>query len=1166
MRTSLHALQRYINACANSSTRGQPGRAAAALLPLAVLGAFLLITPAARAGNILLNGNFNLPASGSPPTGWTGWTWGGGWANHENNAGVTYDGSYYLVAGGSSSAGGGFNQIVTGAPGLTYTLSVLSGADAWWLPYGEMRLFFYDSTGTNQLGPTVVKPTVDPAVYGQNYDIAHPWAPYSVTATAPPGTAQIKVEFAEPNGTGSVWFENADLEASIPYPVIANVTPDGTILMQVTNTLSFTASSGAAITNIQVLLNGLDVSSNLVVTGSATNKSITYSGLKTNQAYSGTITVKDANNLSASVPLLFDTFKPVFTWEAEDFDYSGGLYINSPVLSSTSAPGSYFGLLGTQGIDENDIGHSGGELYRTNDYMATGLSGDTPRQNYLTAQATDPAIQDYSVGYFDAGEWVNYTRSFPAGKFNIYVRLASGNSGVSTIYLDKVTGGQGTATQTTTPLGSFKYTGTGWGNYQYVPLVDTYGNMAAVDLNGVTTLRVTAGAGNMNFFLLVPAQLDKPVISNVYPDGSILMQVTNKLVFSASSASATIPTNGVHLTLNGVDVTSSLVIAGSSTSKSAIYTGLKTNMAYTAVVNVTDANGSSATSTIYFDTFQPSFVWEAEDWDFNKGQYINDPVPSSTWAGTSYFGQRGVQGVDENETGTDPANQYRSGDAMNAGICGDVPRQKFLNAKATDPNVQDWNVGYFDSGEWVNYTRNFPSGTYNLYARVANGNAGTATVYLDQVTSGQGTSVQGTLALGSFLFPAQGWNTYSYAPLLDRYGNYAELTLNGVATLRARAGGANMNFFMLAPPRTDLPRISNVYPDGTLELQATNVFRFTASNPTVPIYRTNISLVLNGVDVTSQLTISGSPSSWNVSMPLALNVGRYSAAITVRDANTNMAATTIYFDTFNPGNFTWEAEDFDFNDGQFIDNPVPTSGPADNSYFGLFSDIGVDFNYETMNPGTPYTNYMRYSLGIEVCGDYPPLAKYVTARVADPNVKDYNVGYWTSNSWANYTHTYPAGTYNVYGRMASGTGGSVQLDKVTGGPTTHLGQFNLPNWGWGVYSWWPLVDANGQLVTVSIGGTNTLRATTDGSANANRYMLVTPLAAVTSPRITATLTAGAVVLSFPTQPQHLYQVWGKNNLTDPTWSPVATLSGNGSVQSWSEPASQAHRFYRLAVQ
>jgi hypothetical protein len=195
-----------------------------------LLSAVVLTAGVANAQNLLLNGDFNSPNTGAWPDNWSGWSWGSGWANHENNAGVTYDGSYYIVAGGgnSGSGGGGFYQTVSAAGGVTYSLSALSGADAWWLPYGEMRLFFLDASST-ELG-SVVQPTVDPAVYGQNYDMAHPWAPYSVTATAPAGTTQIKVEFAAPNGTGSVWFENAVLEA-VPEPGTAGLLVLGSALL-----------------------------------------------------------------------------------------------------------------------------------------------------------------------------------------------------------------------------------------------------------------------------------------------------------------------------------------------------------------------------------------------------------------------------------------------------------------------------------------------------------------------------------------------------------------------------------------------------------------------------------------------------------------------------------------------------------------------------------------------------------------------------------------------------------------------------------------------------------------------------------------------------------------------------------------------------------------------
>jgi hypothetical protein len=54
-------------------------------------------------------------------------------------------------------------------------------------------------------------------VYGQNYDAPHPWSNYALTAVAPANTTQVKVEFAEPNGTGTVWFDNAVLTV-VPEP------------------------------------------------------------------------------------------------------------------------------------------------------------------------------------------------------------------------------------------------------------------------------------------------------------------------------------------------------------------------------------------------------------------------------------------------------------------------------------------------------------------------------------------------------------------------------------------------------------------------------------------------------------------------------------------------------------------------------------------------------------------------------------------------------------------------------------------------------------------------------------------------------------------------------------------------------------------------------------
>lgn len=185
-------------------------------LCLAIIGVMATL---ASAQNLLTNGDFSDPSSTAPPVAWSLWNYGGGWCNHQNNTSGTLDGpvpgEYYMADGGGSSAGGGEYQIVPANAGFTYTLTVESGAQAWWLPYGEMRMFFMDSN-TNQLVEDF-RSTVDPAVYGQNYDIPHPWTNYTLVATAPADTAFVKVELAEPNGTGTVWFDDAVLTA-IPEP------------------------------------------------------------------------------------------------------------------------------------------------------------------------------------------------------------------------------------------------------------------------------------------------------------------------------------------------------------------------------------------------------------------------------------------------------------------------------------------------------------------------------------------------------------------------------------------------------------------------------------------------------------------------------------------------------------------------------------------------------------------------------------------------------------------------------------------------------------------------------------------------------------------------------------------------------------------------------------
>ena len=182
----------------------------------AVCLAAIGLTVSGAHANLLLNGDFNNPNSVAAATNWSTWSYGGGWANHQNNTSGPLDGvdgSYYMACGGAGSAGGGVYQIVPGTAGAEYTLSVDAGAQAWWRPQGEMRLFFMDDASDvlSSTNPVIVNT-------GPGYDTGEPWANYSLSMLSPAGTTQVKVEFAmNGNDGGTVWFDNADLEV-VPEP------------------------------------------------------------------------------------------------------------------------------------------------------------------------------------------------------------------------------------------------------------------------------------------------------------------------------------------------------------------------------------------------------------------------------------------------------------------------------------------------------------------------------------------------------------------------------------------------------------------------------------------------------------------------------------------------------------------------------------------------------------------------------------------------------------------------------------------------------------------------------------------------------------------------------------------------------------------------------------
>ena len=1006
-------------------------------------------------------------------------------------------------------------------------------------------------------------------------------------------------------------------------PVVTSTYPDGTLLLQGTNVFTFSASSpvGNNITNVTLLLNGVNVSSQLTVvtngtSGTSSNLSFSYPNLQPNQGNTAVITLRDGLGNISSSTVTFDTFYATnFVWEAEDFDAinpatsTPGYYIDNSLYTATNAvdgsgnPTSYYQLDSMEGTDTHK--GSGNPATSATDYRTPGdltgsfktqtpASGDVNRQKFIDAAAGDPGVVDHIVGNWATAEWQNYTRTFPAGKYNIYGRLSS--SAAATITFVQVTGGQGTSSQTTTNIGVFNFNSGGIGSYAYVPLQDALGNLVVVtNLAGVNTVRVTSGGGaNANFYMLVPANTNLPSITGVNPSGAELFQPTNTLVFTASSG-AGISTNSITVTVNGLNVSNLLVFSGSSVSWNVSYPHLTNNNTYAVVIKVTDVNGNSASSTLNIDTYAPVFTWEGEDFDFGGGQYIDNPLPTTTptTAANSYCERVATDGIDAHPSNVPQvsAGDYRETDIIPCTPNFDSSRSLFLTN-----NAQDYALGFLNSGYWENYTKTFPSGTYNVYGRMANGQNPAAVINADLITQGWGTTVQFTKRLGTFTVQNTGWSSFNHVPLMDKYGNYANVTLSGTNTIRTtELAAANINFYMLTAARTDLPRIDNVYPDGSVLLQGTNKFSFTASSPAYGVATNNIKVTLNGVNVSSNLVFSGSSASWNVSYPGLLPNTSYTAVITMTD-NVNQAHSpvTVSFDTFSSTNFTWEGEDFDFNPGKspvpggsglrFIDYPVlaDANSEATNAYFGQAGDSDTDYSSLFQGVIATYTYRASDYVPTEVTSD-ALRQTHLNAQLAmnDPGIVDYDINHLGSGMWINYTRTFPSGNFYLYARLSAAAAPfTMQCAQVTTGAGTPLqtsnvlGNFVGTGAGFTTWQYVPLTSS-GVPVVLSLSGVETLQITGDTNENVNFFTLVPAAAPVNTNAATANFAfavtggggggGGSLTFNFSWAPDHLgWQLYSNSvGLTATgSWFPVPGSAAVTNANITINP-SKSNVFYQL---
>lgn len=662
--------------------------------------------------------------------------------------------------------------------------------------------------------------------------------------------------------------------------------------------------------------------------------------------------------------------------------------------------------------------------------------------------------------------------------------------------------------------------------------------------------------GSANFDDAVLDQISgpvPPVITSLFPLNMIFVNPGDGITFTATSPSGfTINNSAIQLIVNGVDVSGSLAISGSASSKNVAYLGLQSNLTYTASITVTDSFNFTASANTTFQTtwvgIEPvTYLWEAEDFNFTNGMFINNPDLCSTAGNPNcYFGKVGVEGVDEHNLNGGGGHQYRPDDLMGTAVSGDFLRKNLFVAGRLDYKIDPFNFS-----EWVNYTRTWPNSTNWVIARLATDVGLSGALTLSKVNPDTSITDLGTFTIANGL----GWSTFQNVYLKDTNGFLANVVLNGNETLRVTSSGNLLpGFFMLVAAQVDLPRLSNMYPTGTRPFENTNTFRFTVdtTGATFPVGGINVNL--DGVDVSASLAITGSASTKNVVYPGLLPNAMHIAIITVTNSLNHGIRVTNRFDTFSQDNYMVEAEDFDYDGGQYVAGWFPEA------YLGQGATTNIDYQH------SPFVSeaFLYRPAGI------PTDLTHDALRAAFINVGafDWDLTWFGNGDWANYTRVYPTGNYYVYGRFSGLGGYSIYLDQVTSGATTvnqvtkRLGRWSNTGLGYSLYDWVRLTDDGLASPTlVKLNGLTTLRITTGGDSNPNFIMLV-PASGIA---LTAVRSGNNVVVSFPTQSGAIYRVFYRNNLSTGNWSLLTSVLGDGTTKSVSDPATATGRFYKVVT-
>ena len=342
-----------------------------------------------------------------------------------------------------------------------------------------------------------------------------------------PGNFVLLVYHNDTNGSlppSTVTLDNAYVSVSGASgknkpPVIADVYPVASSnYINSNERLSFIVNDDQELkpSGVSVHLNGIKytTANGLKAIPNGKILEVSLGGLRNDENYHAILEAVDAEGQKDIRNLYFDTFNSnSFVIEMEDFNFDGGEFIDSPIVipefdeegDLNWEDNSYQATEGYVDIDYFDNNADldpASHRYRPNDGVVTTPALDLLREKFVDAGGNEKGVVDFSIAEIEEGEWLNYTRTFPAGDYRVYLRQAQFTIASAISTLELVTSATDEEEQTTEIIGTFLGSDSGV-QYRNVALTNDSGDqLITLNLAGETTLRLKQSTTDTQDFYL----------------------------------------------------------------------------------------------------------------------------------------------------------------------------------------------------------------------------------------------------------------------------------------------------------------------------------------------------------------------------------------------------------------------------------------------------------------------------------------------------------------------------------------------------------------------------------------------------------------------------------------------------------------------------------------